>query len=45
MDAYVKEAQEKMGKSIDSFRHNLGKLRSGRANPAILSGRSRASFS
>ncbi len=38
MDAYVKEAQEKMGKSIDSFRHNLGKLRSGRANPAILSG-------
>ncbi len=38
MDAYVKEAQEKMGKSIESFRHNLGKLRSGRANPAILSG-------
>lgn len=38
MDAYVKEAKEKMGKSIDSFRHNLGKLRSGRANPAILSG-------
>ncbi len=38
MDQYVKEAQEKMGKSIESFKHALGKLRSGRANPAMLVG-------
>ncbi len=38
MDEYVKEAQGKMGKSIESFKYALSKLRSGRANPAILSG-------
>ncbi len=38
MDAYVTEAKEKFGKSIESLNFNLGKLRSGRANPAILSG-------
>lgn len=38
MDEYAKEAQAKMGKSIESYKHALTKLRSGRANPAILSG-------
>jgi ribosome recycling factor len=37
MDAIAVEAQDKMGKSVDSFKSALGKLRSGRANPAILS--------
>ena len=36
MDAIVAEAIDKMGKSIDSFKSALQKLRSGRANPAIL---------
>lgn len=38
MDAYAVEADSKMQKSIDSFRASLGKLRSGRANPAMLDG-------
>jgi ribosome recycling factor len=38
MDAIALEAQDKMGKSIESFEGSLKKLRSGRANPAILSG-------
>jgi ribosome recycling factor len=38
MDAYVNEANVKMDKSIESFKGALGKLRSGRANPAILEG-------
>ena len=38
MDAYVNEANGKMEKSIESFKGALGKLRSGRANPAILEG-------
>jgi ribosome recycling factor len=38
MDALALEAQDKMGKSIESFEGALRKLRSGRANPAILSG-------
>jgi ribosome recycling factor len=38
MDAYVNEATSKMDKSIESFKGALGKLRSGRANPAILEG-------
>jgi ribosome recycling factor len=38
MDAIAVEAQDKMGKSIESFQGSLSKLRSGRANPAILSG-------
>lgn len=37
MDAIVVEANEKMTKSIESFEGSLSKLRSGRANPAILS--------
>lgn len=38
MDAIVVEAQDKLNKSIESFENALRKLRSGRANPAILSG-------
>lgn len=38
MDPIVNEAQGKMDKSIESFQLALSKLRSGRANPAILSG-------
>ena len=38
MDAIVLEAQDKMNKSIESYEGALRKLRSGRANPAILSG-------
>lgn len=38
MDPIVSEAEGKMNKSIDSYVSSLGKLRSGRANPAILSG-------
>ena len=38
MDALVIEAKGKMEKSIASFQNALSRLRSGRANPAILSG-------
>ena len=38
MDAIAIEAQDKMGKSIESFQSSLSKLRSGRANPAVLNG-------
>ena len=38
MDPYVKEATDKIAKSLDSFRTGLTKLRSGRANPAMLNG-------
>ena len=38
MDPLVKEAADTMGKSIDSFIVGLSKLRSGRANPALLNG-------
>ena len=38
MDPLVKEAADTMGKSIDSFLVGLSKLRSGRANPALLNG-------
>ncbi len=38
MDAYTKEAADKMAKSIESFKGSLAKLRSGRANPAMLDG-------
>ena len=37
-DAYTVEASEKMKKSIESLEGNLAKLRTGRANPAILNG-------
>ena len=38
MDAIALEAQDKLNKSVESFEGALRKLRSGRANPAILSG-------
>lgn len=38
MDALTIEAKGKMEKSIESFKGALTRLRSGRANPAILSG-------
>lgn len=38
MDALVKEAHEKMKKSLENLGTAFGKLRSGRANPAVLSG-------
>ena len=38
MDPYVKEVTDKVAKSLDSFRLGLTKLRSGRANPAMLNG-------
>ena len=38
MDEYAVEANEKMLKSIQSFKGALGKLRSARANPAMLEG-------
>lgn len=38
MDPLVKEAADTMEKSIQAFVTGLGKLRSGRANPAMLNG-------
>lgn len=38
MDPYVIEAQEKMGKTVESSKIALSKLRSARANPAMLNG-------
>ena len=36
MDAYALEAQEKMGKTIESYRATLATLRTGRASPSML---------
>ena len=36
MDMYALEAQEKMNKTIESFRSTLATLRTGRASPAML---------
>ena len=38
MDMYALEAQEKMNKSIESYRGTLVTLRTGRASPAMLNG-------
>ena len=38
MDAYVIEAKDKFEKTVASLKSTLGKLRSGRANPAMLEG-------
>ncbi len=38
MDAYVIECKDKFDKSVAALKQNLGKLRSGRANPAMLDG-------
>jgi len=37
-DAYVLECKDKFEKTVAALKQNLGKLRSGRANPAMLSG-------
>lgn len=37
-DAYVLECKDKFEKTVTALKQNLGKLRSGRANPAMLSG-------
>lgn len=36
MHAVIKDAESKMRKSIDAFKNELTKLRTGRANPSIL---------
>lgn len=36
MQHVVKDAEAKMRKSIDSFKHEISKLRTGRASPSIL---------
>ncbi len=36
MDSILKETKERMQKSLESFDDNLGMVRTGRANPAIL---------
>ncbi len=38
MDPILNEAEGKMEKSIGAFKEHLGRLRSGRANPAMLNG-------
>lgn len=38
MDPLVLEARESLAKAVEALKHNLSKLRSGRANPAILTG-------
>ncbi len=37
MKEVLKEAKERMGKSLESFEHNISVIRTGRANPAMLS--------
>ena len=37
-DRVLSEAKQEMQKSISGFAHDLGKLRTGRANPALLEG-------
>lgn len=36
IDELKKDAETRMGKSIDSLKHDLSKLRTGRAHPALL---------
>ncbi|MCR5490993.1 MAG: ribosome recycling factor [Bacilli bacterium] len=38
MDAYTKEVVEKVNKTVESLKGSLNKLRSARANPAMLNG-------
>jgi ribosome recycling factor len=37
MNGVLKETRERMVKSLEAFEHNIGVVRTGRANPAILS--------
>lgn len=36
MESILQETKERMHKSLEAFNHNLGMVRTGRANPAIL---------
>ena len=38
IDDILEEANERMGKSIDALRNTFGRIRTGRANPALLEG-------
>jgi ribosome recycling factor len=38
IDEILEEANERMGKSIDVLRNTFGRIRTGRANPALLEG-------
>ncbi len=35
-DEYISEARQRMGKSVEATVHNLGSIRTGRANPHLL---------
>jgi ribosome recycling factor len=35
-DEYISDARERMGKSVEATIHNLGSIRTGRANPHLL---------
>jgi ribosome recycling factor len=36
IDELLKDARERMGKSVDAIRHEFGSVRTGRASPALL---------
>jgi ribosome recycling factor len=36
MHSVIKETRERMTKSLEAFEHNIGVVRTGRANPAVL---------
>lgn len=36
IDEIIKDAEERMGKSVESFRSDLTKIRTGRAHPSLL---------
>jgi len=38
IDEILEDANERMGKSIDALRNTFGRIRTGRANPALLDG-------
>ena len=36
MQSVIKETKERMSKSLEAFEQNIGAIRTGRANPAVL---------
>ena len=38
IDEILEDANERMGKSLDALRNTFGRIRTGRANPALLDG-------
>ena len=38
IDEILEDANERMGKSLESLQQAFGKIRTGRANPALLDG-------